>query len=317
MYSLVELAHYNLIGFLVVAPGAAVAWGQGYAAQATTDAITRQPGARKALLSTFFIGAVLNETAALLSGIMGGILLFTAPPVMTFPYVLAEWGIGFALGVPALLVGYLGAFPHHAALHSVARQPFQSGRINYFIAFLLSVMQMSVILGLIIAFAVRLGINAGMAAHTLDTLLALQMSATGLAFGLATVGPLLGMQRFATVACSTLGKAPETYSVLVSFALISQALIETPILFALFIAFFILIYGAVHPWAAVASALAIGLATLGPGIASGMIASEACRSMGKVPEKAAALSYTSVLAQTLVDASVVYGVIIAAMLLFV
>ena len=170
-------------------------------------------------------------------------------------------------------------------------------------------MQMSVILGLIVAFLMRFAISPAM-----DTTDALKLLAIGLTFGLSTIGPLLGMKRFTHTACSVLGYSPDAYGPLVSFALISQALIETPILFALFIALLIFFKFIVNPWAVLAAALAMSLSTFGPGIASGMISSEACRSIGLYPERASLFSYASVLAQTLVDAAVVYGVIIAAAL---
>jgi F-type H+-transporting ATPase subunit c len=311
VYSIVELIHYSAIALLVIVPAGCVAFGQSSVVYTTLDKMEAQPGARGALLSCMLLGIFLNEAAALLPVIMGFALLGGAPSVIAWPHVIAELGIVLALGVPALLVGYVSSFPHKMAISSVARQPFQAGRINYLVLFLLSMMQMSVILGLIIAFFMRFSIS-----ETLELAQGWRVFAMGLAFGLSSLGPLIGMQRFSTAVCESLGIAPDAYGSLVSFSLISQALIETPVLFALFITLLILFRGG-SPMAAIAAALAMGLSTIGPGIASGTIAREACASIGRHPEKAALFSYTSILAQTLVDASVVYGVVIAVMLLFV
>src|SRR4029077_17988673 len=112
----------------------------------------------------------------------------------------------------------------------------------YFLAFVLSMMQMSVILGFIIALFMKLSITPALTNQQ-----ALKILAMGLAFGLSTIGPLLGMQRFTRMACSMLGSSPNAYGPLFSFALISQALIETPILFSLFIALLMFFKETVNP----------------------------------------------------------------------
>lgn len=283
----------------------AVAYSQGKSAQATFDAIDEQPKAAQSLLACMLIGSVLSETAALLSVIMGAALLLSSV-TLTMPVVIAELGIVCALGIAALCVGLFSVYPHIASIRSVARQPFQAGRINYFLVFVLSMMQMSVILGLIVAFLMKGAITS---ITTLED--AIKIAAMGIAFGVSTIGPLLGMRYFTECGCAVLGYSPDSYSPLVSFALVSQALIETPILFSLFIALLLFFKAQINPWAALAAALAMGLSTVGPGIASGVISGAACRSIGASPERASLFSYASVLAQTLVDAAVVYGVIIA------
>lgn len=307
---IIELLHYGIAAMLIIIPAMCVAYGQGCAAQAALEGINMQPKASQSLVGCMLIGAVLNETAALLSVITGGAMLM-APRPFTGNMVIAELGLAAALGIPAALVSFFSLYPHCSSLEAIARQPFQSGRINYFLAFVLSMMQMSVILGLIMAFLMKFTLVPDMPQEY-----ALKMFAIGTMFGVATIGPLLGMKRFADSACKVLGYSPDAYGPLVSFALISQALIETPILFALFVALLMFFKVIINPWSMMAAAIAMGLSTLGPGIASGTISSEACRSIGMYPERASLFSYASVLAQTLVDAAVVYGVIIATALVF-
>jgi F-type H+-transporting ATPase subunit c len=302
---LIELSHYTITALLVVVPAMCVAYGQGCAAQATLEGINDQPKASPSLMGCMFLGVVLNETAALLAVIMGGALIL-APVPSAGNAVIVECGLAIALGIPAALVGFFSLYPHCAAIQAIARQPFQAGRINYFLAFLLSMMQMPVILGLIIAFLMRFNIATE---PTIEY--ALKMVAMGSVFGISTIGPLLGMKHFTQAACVVLGYSPDAYGPIFSFALVSQALIETPILFALFISLLMFFKVSINPWAAIAAAIAMSLSTLGPGIASGMIAGKACHAIGMRPERAPLFSYSSVLAQTLVDASVVYGVIIA------
>jgi F0F1-type ATP synthase membrane subunit c/vacuolar-type H+-ATPase subunit K len=309
LIGLLSFLHYTAASFLVVVPAMAVAYSQGRSAQATLDAIDEQPKAAKSLLTCMLIGSVLNETAALLSVIMGVALLIGSTE-LTMPIVVAELGIVCAIGIPAVCVGLFSMYPHIASIGSVARQPFQSGRINYFLAFVLSMMQMSVILGLIVAFLMKSSIKSIITMQD-----AIKIVSMGIAFGVSTIGPLLGMRHFTGRACAVLGYSPDAYSPLVSFALVSQALIETPILFSLFISLLLFFKAKVNPWAALAAAFSMGLSTVGPGIASGVISGAACQSIGAYPERASLFSYASVLAQTLVDAAVVYGVIIATALI--
>jgi F0F1-type ATP synthase membrane subunit c/vacuolar-type H+-ATPase subunit K len=308
--SLAATIHYLLVALIVILPAVSVAYGQAKAGKSVINAIDMQPGGSAASLYCFLFGTALSETAAIFTTIIGFMLLTSQPP-SSFAYSLVELGIFCSLALPAVLVGFLSSYSQYEAMLSVAKQPFNADKITNFMVIALSMMQLSVLLGLIISIVMYAKLHALISINE-----AFSLFAAGCTFGAGTIGPLLGMARFSATACRTVGAYPQSYGALLSSAFVNQALIETPILFSLSVALFIMFYPAAQMSAVGAASLAMALCTLGPGIASGRIASAACEAIGMHPEKLSLFSYTSMMAQTLVDASVIYGVIIAALLLF-
>lgn len=65
---------------------------------------------------------------------------------------------------------------------------------------------------------------------------------------------------------------------------------------------------------AIATALAIGLSTIGVGIGQGMAASKALEGMARQPEMQGKLQSTMILAMGFMEALAIYGLVIAFML---
>jgi F-type H+-transporting ATPase subunit c len=65
----------------------------------------------------------------------------------------------------------------------------------------------------------------------------------------------------------------------------------------------------------IAAGLCMGIGTLGPAIGLGLIGSKACESIGKNPESAPALRNAMLLALSFVEATAVYALLIAVLLL--
>lgn len=307
----VFFVHYLIIALIVVLPACAVAWGQSIVAKAAVDAFNEQPAAAADISRMFFLSIFINETVAVISGLVGIMLIMQPVADVTLPVLCAELGIFCAVAIPSFLTGTLASFPGQQAVGAIARQPLFAKSIQNITMITMSFMQTSAILGLIITVVIR---NQLSALVTLDD--GLRLLATGLAFGLGTIGPLVGLSYFARVACRMVGVNRDAYAQIFSFTFIGQALIETPVLFALVLAGAIMFRTSTSGIVLIASAIAMGLSTLGPGIASGKIASAACAEIGHDPAQYALLSRTSMLAQTLVDASVIYGALIAGAILF-
>ena len=66
---------------------------------------------------------------------------------------------------------------------------------------------------------------------------------------------------------------------------------------------------------AIASALAIALSTLGPGIGQGLAASKAMEAMARQPEMAKDIRSSLILSLGLMEALTIYGLLIAFMLM--
>jgi F-type H+-transporting ATPase subunit c len=65
---------------------------------------------------------------------------------------------------------------------------------------------------------------------------------------------------------------------------------------------------------ALAAALAIGLAAIGPGIGQGIAAAKALEGMARQPEMAGQLTTTMIIALAFMEALTIYGLVIALML---
>lgn len=309
MFDMIPFFHYSIIGLIVTLPAAAAAFGQRTTGRSAIENITTQPQAQHDLLRSYVLGVALNEMAAIMSVIMGAFLLFKNHPI-SLEHTLVEIGIFCAVVIPACLVGYLSAEPHRMAMESLTRQPFLASRIINLMILTISMMQMSVILGMFVAFILQLQLSE----PEITLLSSIKYMAAGLTFGGASIGPLIGMSRFTKTACHAVGLYPNSYGNVLSIAFISPALIETPILFALGVALSMIARTALHPAALIAAALAMGLSTFGPGIASGTVAATACRFIAQEPERSSQFTYTSMVVQTLIEASCIYGLIIAIVL---
>lgn len=310
-----EFIHYLVIASLIFLPALGVALGQGFAAISVVRALDRQPMIHADARRLFLIALTLTETALILSCFVA-LLLITTPIT---PYsALPEIGIALAMAVPAAVAGFVGAGPIYRSMESMARQPFASRNIMTLTLLTQTILQTPVIFGFVIAFILR----AQMLTITSDVE-AIKLCASGLAFGMGALGPTFGLGYFAQVACTMIGRFKDAYPQILSFTFMSQAMIETPILFALIVSVLMMIFPgtAQSSWISgvsyMAAAISIGLGTLGSGINSGRTASAACREIAKNPLLYTLISRTSMIAQTLIDSGAVYALIISLMLLFV
>ncbi|HLB40646.1 MAG TPA: ATP synthase F0 subunit C, partial [Candidatus Babeliales bacterium] len=227
---------------------------------------------------------------------------------------LAHIALVLALGVPGLIAGYVSAEPLAAAAHAVARQPFTTGKIINLLLITISFVQTPVILGFVISAWAHV-----QAATCTSWPAALKIIAAGLAVGLGSIGPIIGLAYFARGACQTLGRNRTIYSKILTFTFISAALIETPFVFALIVALLILQFktATITPlksWACLAGAIAVGLSNLMPGISSGRSATAACLELAQQPELYGQLSKTSIVVQSFIDSLALYGWIVALLL---
>lgn len=305
----VLMIHYSMIGLTFALPALSIALGQGLTARIALRALDAQPAARNDIRKNLLLGLALNETAVILSALIVIVSLMSHHTI-TLPTALGQVGIFFATAIPCALVGFLSSLPHQAALTSTARQPFFARKLLNLMFIALSIMQTSSVLGLIMSFLIQ-----GQLATTTTLSQGMQLLATGLAFGLGSIGPLIGLGIFARSACASVGFNREVYPSMVTFTFFSQALIETPILFALVVALIIISSGP-QGFNQLIAALVIGLSTVGPGIASGRVAGAAATAIGAQPPLYGAIARISMLAQTLIDTSAIYGLILSLALLF-
>lgn len=314
-----EIIHFGTIALAVAINALGVGIGQGLTSNAALEAINLQPGARDDITKTAVLGMALIETAAVMGTFIAFILLLGTPGMqLTWHVGLAELGIASAICLPGFVLGIASAFPAREACMAVARQPFFAQNIIRFMLIILSLIQTPIIFGMIVA----LFINYQMA--EIQTLReSFRLIASGIAIGLGSIGPAIGLATFARVACKSVGVNRAAYNKLLSFSFISQAIVETPIIFAFVIALALLFI--VQPMADedIVSAIALlsagictGIGTFGAGISSGNTAAQACKEISIKPDSYGILSRTSLFAQGLIETSAIYAVLVSLLLLF-
>ncbi len=283
------------------------------------DAINRQPNARMDITKAAILGLALIETSALMGTVFAFLLLlFTKQNVQTLYAGLAELGIALAICLPGLVLGIVSSFPAQAACIAIARQPFFSQKILRFMLITQSLIQTPIIFGFIIAFFIK---DQAVVAGTLRE--SFRLIASGLCIGLGSIGPAIGLALFAKAACQGLGINRKAYNKLLSFTFISQAIIETPIIFSLVISVSLLFImpktvdeNILEGIAMLAAGLCMGIGTIGPGISSGQTAASACLQIALNPENHGVLSRLSMFAQGVIETCAIYAILIAFGLLF-
>lgn len=294
------------------------ALGGSRASATALEVLQRAPGSRESIIRATILGMALIETAGILTVLIALILLFSATPPAATAYLhyTAHLGIAAALALNGCLIGILTAVPAQQTFLALARQPFMSTQLINMMLLSQSILQTPVIF----AFLISLLINAQASSLT-HISISLKLLASGLCLGLGTIGPALGLARFSVATISGIAFNPRSYSVLLPFTFLSQAIIETPILFSLLISILMITVPvsaydmATYSLRFFAAACAMGLGTLGPGLASGMMSSQACIQIAHNPSAASALSRTSVFGQGLIDAAAIYALLISLLLI--
>ena len=107
-----------------------------------------------------------------------------------------------------------------------------------------------------------------------------------------------------------------------TFTFISQALIETPVIFAAIVSLLLISQASPVPdaaiigWVYIAVGCTMGIGSFGSGVSSGRIAAAAAQKIALNPSIRIFLSRSSMLAQGLVDTIPIYAFIIALWLIF-
>ncbi len=294
----------------LLAPLTAVSISQSLSSRTALEAMNQQPGALSVLRKTMILTLAINETSAIFA-LLTTLLIFMGS-CTSVAEGLGYLGMAFAMAIPAIVVGYLSNFPIRNAIVSLARQPNLATKLTTLLLIVLTVPQTPVIFGFVMAIVIKQYIITG-----IPLAFGIKLLASGFALGFGAVGPSIGIFLLASQACYSIGIVKNLYERIISFIFISQAVIETPFLFALVLAFLIM-FSSIDSWilAAPIAAVIISLATLTTGIGSGKIAQKACEQIAYNTEMTPTLSRTSLLGQTFVDTNVIYATLIALGILF-
>lgn len=308
MITLLQCVYYFAAALCIVLPVIGVAVGQSIIAQHAMRALYIQPRAKNQILRSCLLSTALTETSAVLSLIISLILIlahkntYNLNPATSLPAL----GIAFAIAIAGLVVGIASSYPAKEACLAIARQPFFSNKINNFILLTMSFIQTPIIFGFIISLFIFFQTH-----ELLDYTNGCRLLAAGMAIGLGGIGPALGLGRFAQVAVHAVGYNKKAYNKLASFTFISQALIETPIIFTLITALVLATTassadGSLKIIAYLASAISIGVGTFAPAYASAQAASGAGIQIAQNLPMSGYVSKVSMLSQAFIDSSAIY-----------
>ena len=318
MYLSPEFIHYSVIALAVALNSAGVGIGQGLTSWSALAAINRQPAARNDILKIAILGIAVIETAAILGTFVAFTLLMGAQTTPHYYQYLSEIGILFAISITGFTVGIASAFPAQTACHAVARQPFFTQRILSFMLMTQALIQTPIISGLLVSLFIQ-----SQSTQTYILSDSLRLIASGLCVGLGNIGPVIGLGLFSKVAVECLGINRNATNKILSFTFISEAIIETPIIFCLVIAITLLFIvprpldeSMIDGIVFLAAGLCSGLGTFGPGISSAKTAAAACKQIALNPQSHSMLSRTSMLAQGLIETIIIYAVLLSFMLIF-
>jgi F-type H+-transporting ATPase subunit c len=315
MIDCASFIHFFVIASITVLPGLGVGIGQGITSINAFNALDRQPRAKDDIRRANILALALVETAALLSLLLALLLFFTPRANINYYSALASVGIGCALALPGLVIGIVSSLPARAGLLSIARQPFLSKKITNLILLTQSLIQTPLILGFVVSWLIKAQLDS---VTTLGQ--ALTLLASGLCIGIGSLGPSIGGGLFTQSSCKNVGLNRTLYGKILSFTVISQAIIETPILFAAVISFWLLSLanqpltltaGILH----LSIAALMSIATCAPGISSGLIARTACNQIAINPLQYNTISRTSLFSQAFIDTCIIYAFIIALLLI--
>lgn len=308
-----SLFHYTTVSLAVGCNSIAVGIGEGLASLAAMRAFTIQPSARPEITRTLMLSMALIETSAIIGLTIAFMLLQPTIDHAHAPFMhYSVTGIGFAICLTGAILGIAASYPAQAACLAVARQPFFTQKIQMIMLLTQSLMQTPLLFAFIISFFIKEQIP-----HVTSMAESMQLISSGLCIGLGSIGPTVGLATFARQACQSLGINRAAYSEILSFTLISEALIESPIIFSLVMSFALLGTKASAmctgtgglPY--LAGAIVMGLGTLGVGIGSGRTATKACELLAFNPENYSQLSRTSLTAQVLIETCSIYAFLVA------
>jgi F0F1-type ATP synthase membrane subunit c/vacuolar-type H+-ATPase subunit K len=261
------------------------------------------------------LGSALIETAAIMSLLISIILLWQSKMTHTLYTGISTLGIALAICITAFITGIVSALPAQQACLSLARQPFFTGNIIRLMLITQSIIQTPIVFGFIIAMLIKGQLSS---VNTLAD--SLRLLGAGIAIGIGSIGPSIGLAHFAQTVCAGLGINRDAYHKLLSFTFLSEAIIETPVIFALVIGISLLMIpipqGTLLTGIAMLSAgCCMGLGTIGAGISSGKASAAACHQIALTPEKHMVLTRLSIFAQGLIDTSAIYALLISLLLI--
>jgi len=312
-----KILHLSAAGIAIVLGGLGSGVGQGIAGLGTLEAMGRQPMVSNHIIRTMILGLALIESGVILALVITLMLLFGKADGLTMAAGLSELGMGLAIGLSALAVSVASSLAVKQACVSIARQPFFAQKIITLMIISQSIIGAPVIFSFIIAMLIRTQIKPD-----ISIIHGIKYLAAGFTIGFGSIGPSVRQAILSKASCMAAGLNKKSFGKLLTFSLLSQAVIQTTLVFALVVSITIIfkpIKAITDPIIGLVSffppGIAISLGSLGTAIALGYAASKSCKPIALDSENYPLYLRTSLLAQAFIESAAIYALIIALVLM--
>lgn len=311
-----SLIYYTGIALCIVFGAGGGSIGQGFAGGVAALETARQRAAQSPVMQSYLLGCAFIESGCVFSLIVSLVYLFgrdSEAASVAIVLGVAALSMGIVAGVVGMASGRIVA----ASISSMARQPYESSRLLSLMMVAQILLEAPMIFMFIIAFLVR-----NWAVPDMTMLKAVQLLGGASIFAAGTIGPVIGQSRFCAAVCQAVGLNMSIYSRIFSFSFIVQAMIETPVIFALLVSLMVMLLqplpSATLPevvalWLGVMGA--IGFGSAGAAIGSGRAAGRAALCMARDAEQAASVARLAIFCQAIIDTAVIYSLIISVLII--
>ena len=299
------MINYIVAAIVTLVPALGVSFGQGKAASSALLAITIQPALKKEINRAMLLGLALIETAALLG------LLISVIIIKNYNFSIISAISIILLSFLNFLFGFKSTEPVVESCLAIARQPFLQSNIIKMMLLSISFLLTPVIFSLVISLIIKYQSINNLSQD-------LRLLAAAISLTLGSIGSIISMSKLNSNVCYMMGYNRRSFKKLFRFALISQAMIETPILLSLIVSLIIININSAsiaNGIIIISAGLCTGICCLVSGLESGKIAAQGAIEIGKNPNLSPQISNTSMLSQCLLDAFAVYGLIISILML--
>lgn len=223
---------------------------------------------------------------------------------------------GICMGLGAIGAGIGEGYTAGRACEAIARQKSASGDLVKTMLVGQAICESSSIFALVIAIMLVFGAPTIVGINAAAALIG-----AGIAMGLGALGPGIGAGYASGKACFGIGRHPQSSNIVTGGMLIGQAVSQTSSIFALVVAFLLLL----QPWegsnivtafALIGAGISMGAGAIGPGVGTGLAAGEACEGMSRFPKLSGVLTRTMLLGQAVAQSTSIYAMVIAFLLMY-
>ncbi|MBL4587837.1 hypothetical protein JKY79_00675 [Candidatus Babeliales bacterium] len=311
-----EYLHYSGVALSIAIAAIGTGLAQGYASSGVMRSMSRQEMGGDAIRRALMIGLVFIESGAILALVLSFLLMTHDFSVITFPIGLVHCSMGICMGFVTAVMAVASSSAVVAASESIARQPTFSQKILSFMMISQTFIEAPVIFAFVLLLIINTSVEQSM---TLAEAIKLSIAAAGIAVG--SIGPAIAQFRFSAASGRAMGFDRKAYGRVFSFSLLTQAIIETPVVFVLISTLFV-IFKVLPPvgayttvYAMLPGLLVVSVGTSSSAIGVSHVASKSCRLIALDSSLYTRIFRTSFIAQAFIESCGIYALVVGLLMI--